>query len=135
MKIGNKLKEIRFKITQEKINQFAEFSGDFNPIHVDEEFAKSAGLGGTIAHGAIGMAYIMKMLHSEFGRDFYENGRFIIKFISPMRPGFELRTFGEVKKISDTTIYLSIGVEKVEDSSKLIVGEAWIGTGAHSSDG
>ena len=135
MKIGYKLKEIKFKITQEKINQFAEFSGDFNPIHVDEEFAKMVGLGGTIAHGAIGMAYIMKMLHAEFGEKFYEMGRFIIKFISPMRPGFELRTFGEVKEISDDTIYLSIGIEKIDDASKLIVGEAWIGKGAHSSDG
>ncbi len=135
MKPGDKLKEIRFKITQEKINEFAKFSGDFNPIHVDEEFAKSVGLGGTIAHGAIGMAYIMKMLHSEFGRNFYENGKFIIKFISPMRPGYELRTFGEVKKISDEEIYLSIGFEKVDDNSKLVVGEAWIKKGAHSSDG
>lgn len=135
MKPGDKLKEIRFKITQEKINQFAEFSGDFNPIHVDEEFAKMIGLGGTIAHGAIGMAYIMKMLHTEFGKKFCEGSRFIIKFISPMRPDFELKTFGEVKEISGSSIYLSIGVEKIEDGAKLIVGEAWIEMGAHSSDG
>ena len=127
MKVGDRLKEIRFSITQQKINEFAHLSGDYNPIHVDEEFAIRAGLGGTIAHGAIGMAYIMKMLYEEFGSSFSKKGRLVIKFISPMRPGYECRTFGEVKDVSSSSIYLSIGVERVEDNAKLIVGEAWVG--------
>lgn len=126
-KPGDRLKGIEFLITQQLINDFAHFSGDFNPIHVNEEFAIKAGLGGTIAHGAIGMVYIMKMLNNEFNKTFRENSRFLIKFISPMRPGYLCRTFGEVKEVSESGIYLSIGVERVDDGSKLIVGEAWVG--------
>ncbi|MEW5945195.1 MAG: MaoC family dehydratase [bacterium] len=70
-------------ITQDFINRFAEFSGDFNPIHVNEEFAKKAGLGGTIAHGVIMLQYLTELLEEKFG----ENFSFGVKFVKPARPG------------------------------------------------
>ena len=45
-------------ITQEMLKSYAEASGDFNPIHLDEEVAKKAGLPGVIAHGMLIAAYI-----------------------------------------------------------------------------
>ncbi len=39
------------EITQERVNQFAEATGDFQWIHVDPERAKDGPFGGTIAHG------------------------------------------------------------------------------------
>lgn len=41
------------KITQTQLNAYAEASGDFNRIHLDEEVAKSVGLPGVIAHGML----------------------------------------------------------------------------------
>lgn len=40
-----------FEITQERINQFAEATGDYQWIHIDEEQAKQGPFGATIAHG------------------------------------------------------------------------------------
>jgi acyl dehydratase len=40
-------------ITREQLRAYAEASGDFNPIHLDEEVAKKAGLPGIIAHGML----------------------------------------------------------------------------------
>jgi acyl dehydratase len=40
-------------VTQEQLRAYADASGDFNPIHLDEQVAKGAGLPGVIAHGML----------------------------------------------------------------------------------
>ena len=44
-------------VTESDIVTFAGFSGDFNPIHLDPEFARAAGFGGNILHGMCTMAF------------------------------------------------------------------------------
>ncbi|HEX3102348.1 MAG TPA: MaoC family dehydratase [Pyrinomonadaceae bacterium] len=53
-------------VTDELIRKFAEVSGDFNPIHLDEEFAKSTRFGKRIAHGMLSGAFISAVLGNEF---------------------------------------------------------------------
>ncbi|MBA7557524.1 (R)-specific enoyl-CoA hydratase [subsurface metagenome] len=45
-------------ITENDIKLFAEVSGDFNPVHVSEEYAKKTFFGGRIAHGALAQALL-----------------------------------------------------------------------------
>src|SRR5256885_376394 len=45
--------ELRVTFTSEQIAAYAEASGDHNPIHLDDEFARSVGLPGVIAHGML----------------------------------------------------------------------------------
>jgi acyl dehydratase len=47
--------EKRVTFTKEQIVAYAEASGDRNPIHMDDEFARSVGLPGVIAHGMLQM--------------------------------------------------------------------------------
>lgn len=65
-------------IEQSQLNQYAEASGDGNPIHTDPEVAKAAGLDGTIAHGMLIMAFAGQMLTDWLGTDALRNfsGRF-----------------------------------------------------------
>src|SRR2546428_13343614 len=51
----------------EQIRQYAEASGDRNPIHLDETFARSAGLPGVIAHGMLTMAFANQMVTDWLG--------------------------------------------------------------------
>jgi 3-hydroxybutyryl-CoA dehydratase len=53
-------------VTDQLIRQFAEVSGDFNPIHLDEEFAKKTRFGKRIAHGMLSGAFISAVLGNEF---------------------------------------------------------------------
>jgi len=65
---GNEMEEKRFYVGQkyefdktisdEDVKKFAEVTGDFNPLHLDEEFAKTTMFGGRIAHGMIGAGII-----------------------------------------------------------------------------
>lgn len=52
-KIGETIKTDSRTITQEMINQFAELTGDKNPIHLDEEFAKRSIFKGRVSHGRL----------------------------------------------------------------------------------
>ncbi len=64
---GDNLPSVVKHITQKDINLYAEASGDFNPIHIDETFAAQTPLGGTIAHGMLVLAYVSEMLAIAFG--------------------------------------------------------------------
>lgn len=61
LKIGEKFSNTK-QITDETVRNFAELSGDFNPIHLDEEFAKTTRFGRRIAHGMISGALISSVL-------------------------------------------------------------------------
>ena len=64
LKIGDKFTTTK-QITDEVVRSFAELSGDFNPIHLDEEFAKTTRFGKRIAHGMISGALISAVLGYE----------------------------------------------------------------------
>ena len=52
-------------ITQEQLRRYSEASGDFNPIHLDEQAARQVGLDGVIAHGMLSMAFIGQFVNQQ----------------------------------------------------------------------
>jgi 3-hydroxybutyryl-CoA dehydratase len=83
-------------ITQEKINLYAEASGDFNPIHIDESFAAKTPFGGTIAHGMLNLAHVSEMMTAAFGLSWLSSGKLRAKFKEPARPGDTLTINGKI---------------------------------------
>ena len=64
---GQSLPPLTKHVTVEQIQRYAEASGDRNPIHLDETFARSAGLPGVIAHGMLTMAFANQMVTDWLG--------------------------------------------------------------------
>ena len=60
MNEGDQIPELRVTPDKYLPHRYAGASGDFNPIHIDEEFAKSVGLPGTILHGLWSMAQVAR---------------------------------------------------------------------------
>ena len=57
--VGQALPElVKGPIQQIQLTRYAGASGDFNPIHQDDEFAKAAGMGGVFAHGMLSMGFV-----------------------------------------------------------------------------
>ncbi len=65
LKVGDKFSTTK-QITDAVVRAFAELSGDYNPIHLDDEFAKTTMFGKRIAHGMISGALISAVLGYEF---------------------------------------------------------------------
>ena len=72
-------------ITEEDIVKFAEVSGDFNPVHMDEEFAKTTIFKGRIAHGMLSVAYISATLAKQLPGAIYMKQT--VMFRKPVRIG------------------------------------------------
>jgi 3-hydroxybutyryl-CoA dehydratase len=107
--VGEKIPEMSFHVTQEYINQYAEASGDFNPLHIDEEFAKNnTPFNGTIAHGLMTLAFISQAMSKWDWKGWVYGGIMDVTFISPVRPNDTVTIFGKV-------------IEKVEHSNRAIV--------------
>ncbi|MEN3042317.1 MAG: MaoC family dehydratase [Fervidobacterium sp.] len=58
--------EIKKTVTDEMVKLFAEATGDKNPVHLDEEFAKNTIFKGRIAHGVLSLGIISAVLGMEF---------------------------------------------------------------------
>lgn len=129
MTVGMALPEIERVITQEDINLYAEVSGDFNPIHVDVEFARKTPLGGTIAHGMLTLAFVSQMMTLAFGQRWLSGGKLGIRFKSPARPGDTLHITGTVRKINRSDEGTTIACDVLcsnQKSEPVITGEAQV---------
>ncbi len=61
---------VDFSVTAQQIQQFAELSGDFNPLHTDEAFARGKGFEGVVVHGALMVAKVSQLIGMRLpGRD------------------------------------------------------------------
>jgi len=74
------------EITRDQIRLYAEASGDFNPIHLDPEFAKAAGLPDIIAHGMLSMGLLGESLR-DLGIETPQLKSFTTKFKSTAKVG------------------------------------------------
>lgn len=73
-------------IDDAKVRAFAELTGDFNPIHMDEEFAATTEFGHRIAHGLLTTAFISPALVEAFGEGTVYAGQ-TLKFLKPVLVG------------------------------------------------
>jgi 3-hydroxybutyryl-CoA dehydratase len=96
------------RITQQQLGRYAGASGDHNPLHLDEAFAKATQFGGTIAHGMLVLAFMSEMLTAAFGRDWLASGRMKVRFRAPARPGDTLTCSGRVTKVDGAKIVCEI---------------------------
>jgi 3-hydroxybutyryl-CoA dehydratase len=86
------------------IRQYADLTGDFNPLHLDAEFAKQTPLGGVVAHGTMSSNLIWESLSATFGQRRCAGATVEIRFLKPVRPGDHV-TAGGRRHISDRDTY------------------------------
>ena len=90
-------------LTQTQLNAYADASGDHNPIHVDEAFARTTPFGGTIAHGMLVLALIAEMMHAAYGERWLTSGKLKVRFKAPTRPGDTVTASAAASKQADGT--------------------------------
>jgi acyl dehydratase len=101
LKQGDSLPELRITPDKYLPHRYAGASGDFNPIHIDPEFAKAVGLPTNILHGLWMMAQVARANVAAVGGDPRALRRLSVQFRGMGFPEQELVVTGTVKDVSD----------------------------------
>lgn len=113
-------------VTEDMIEQFAEVSGDFNPLHLDEGYAQGTMFKGRIAHGILSAGFISKI----FGTVMPGKGSVYIsqtlRFLAPVRIGDTVSTTVEVMEINTEKKRVSFKSRCRVDRTVVIDGDALI---------
>ena len=126
IKVGDRYSE-KFIASDDKVRDFAETSGDNNPLHIDEEFAKGSRFGKRIAHGMLVASFISKVL----GRDFPGDGTIYmqqeVKFKKPVYINEEVEVEVEVIDKRDDKHILTLRTDVTNSNGdKVIIGQATV---------
>jgi 3-hydroxybutyryl-CoA dehydratase len=71
-------------VTQNMINDYAFASKDFNPIHIDKNFAEKSIFKKRIAHGMLTLSLIMEYLYEIYSKFWFDNSSFEARFKNPL---------------------------------------------------
>ena len=104
--VGNHLGYSEYlNVSQERVNQFAEATGDFQWIHIDVERAKAGPFGGPIAHGYLTLSLgpvLLPQIFTVGGISMGVNyGANKVRFMSPVPVGAQLRAGAKLLQVDD----------------------------------
>jgi acyl dehydratase len=111
IEVGTVLEEKVFHLDRALLKQYADASGDQNPIHQNEEFALSVGLPNVIAHGMLTMALVGKYVSDFAGGSanvLEYSARFIKPVIVPLGEKVDLTVSATVAEVLDGKVSLSL---------------------------
>ena len=111
IEVGMTIPSYEFEINRALLKQYADASGDHNPIHQDEAFAKSVGLPDVIAHGMLTMALTGKYISDWAGgsqnvKEF--SARFTKPVIVPAGKSVDLTLSATVLEVIGSSVRLEI---------------------------
>lgn len=93
------------RIDQSEVAAYAELSGDKNPVHLDEEFAKGTPFGGTIVHGYLTLSLVVPLMAEVFEVTGFgvgiNYGLDRLRFPAPVPVGGRVRVVGENLKVEE----------------------------------
>jgi acyl dehydratase len=100
LEAGAQLPELRVTPDKYLTTRYAGASGDYNPIHIDEEFARAVGLPGRILHGLYTMALVARA-HTEAAGGPEALRRLSVQFRGMGLPEQEIEVTGQVREVND----------------------------------
>jgi acyl dehydratase len=98
-------------LTRADIVRYAGASGDFNPIHIDEDYARAAGAPGVFAMGMLPAGYLAHALSDWIGGP-QRLRRFRVRFSVRVWPGDELVCSGRVEHVEGELVTLALEVRR-----------------------
>jgi acyl dehydratase len=119
LKAGDAVPELKVRPDKYLTNRYAGASGDFNPIHVDPEFAKAVGLPSNILHGLYSMGLVAKAAAQGLaGGDPRALKKLTVQFRGMGMPEQEIAVTGTVKEVDGNRVVVDL--EAAQGDNRII---------------
>jgi 3-hydroxybutyryl-CoA dehydratase len=112
---GDQIAELRVTPDKYTPHRYAGASGDFNPIHIDPEFAKAVGLPNTILHGLYMMGLVARASAGAAGGDPGSLKRLSVEFRGMGAPETEIAVTGSVRSVEDGVATIDVAAAQGEN--------------------
>jgi 3-hydroxybutyryl-CoA dehydratase len=120
--------EKRLLVDRAAIRRYADVTRDYNPIHLDPEFAARTPMGGVIAHGMLSLSLIWQSLAATFGTERMAGIELDVRFVRPVREDVWVSAAGA--RIGATATYeVWVRAELERGAKTVIAGTATLGDG------
>ena len=112
-------------ISKVQLVKYAGASGDFNPLHTDDQFANKAGLDGVIAHGMLSMGLIGKYVRQVIG-DKGNIEQIQVRFSSMAKPQDVLTCKGKIASIEEEVKSVTFDVVATNQNGQTVTAGATV---------
>lgn len=120
--VGTKVSHVK-TVTEADIVLFAGVSGDFNPVHMAEEYAKKTLFGGRIAHGVIALGLISAAMTKLPGVVIFLGDT--NKFLAPVRIGDTITATNEVTAVRKDKGIVTLKTSCTNQNGETVVEGEW----------
>lgn len=124
--VGDKA-EVIHCITEKDLQNFANLTGDTNPLHLDSDFAKKTSFKKRVVHGMLSASFISTLIGTKIPGDgalWYSQS---ITFLQPVWIGDEIRVIGTIIQKSESQRSFKIQIEIFNQHNQLVInGEAQV---------
>lgn len=105
--------EGRTVISPEMVEDYARATGDRNPIHFDDAYARECGFDGAIAHAGLVTGHVSRVMYEMFGKGTVATGFGPTRLEKPVPVGAEIAVYVRVKRNRErkSTTYIKVDVE------------------------
>lgn len=114
---GDQIDELRVTPDKYTPHRYAGASGDFNPIHIDPEFAKAVGLPNTILHGLYMMGLVARASTEAAGGDPRSLKRLSVEFRGMGAPETEIAVTGTVRSAEGEVAVIDVVAAQGESAT------------------
>ena len=112
--------EINIDVSQDSIEHFARLSGDFSPIHIDENFAKESGFESQVVHGMLLGAFVSRLIGMKLPGKFGVLQKIDLGFRKPCYAPSKLTIRGTIETRSAAVKLITLSITILQSTDVII---------------